>query len=372
MPRGERTWVISLEPFRILHQDSWFVAIDKPEGIHVHPPEDSRNRITREQNGLSRLRDQIGQYLYPVHRLDPATSGVLVYALSKESASRIAGAFAAREVQKEYWAIVRGKAPAHHVIDRPLKRDTTDTFAPASTEIERLAYAEFDPVHRYSWIRARPKTGVYHQIRRHLAGLSHPLIGDVMRGDGRHNRFFREMGLGGMYLRAMTLSFLHPETGEKVRIESGINDRWRKLGPALPWQGPTPLDKLDALGWALGMSVSKIPLVIEFVPGSRLHRESSLTTGQADSTVIRFGDGQEVPVPGDQVVMDEEREGSTRIGLGGMSFEGVEKERFVFWRVRDIHPEPYELPPTSDKLTLDPGLVSRIWLQGEQVYPKTV
>jgi len=120
------------------------------------------------------------------------------------------------------------------------------------------------------------------------------------------------------------------------------------------------------------MSVSKIPLVIEFVPGSRLHRESSLTTGQADSTVIRFGDGQEVPVPGDQVVMDEEREGSTRIGLGGMSFEGVEKERFVFWRVRDIHPEPYELPPTSDKLTLDPGLVSRIWLQGEQVYPKTV
>ena len=372
MATGERGEVDAAPPFRILHQDDWLVAIDKPEGVHVHPPEDSRNRITRDQNGLARLRDQIGQYLYPVHRLDPPTSGVLVYALSSQSASRIAGGFAAREVQKEYWAVVRGKAPERHLIERPLKRDSTDTFAPASTEIERLSYAEFDPVHRYSWILARPKTGVYHQIRRHLAGLAHPLVGDVVRGDGKHNRFFRnDLGLPGLYLRAMTLCFRHPESGKMLKLEAGVNDRWRKLGSALPWQGGSPLDKTGPLGWSQGMSVSKIPLVIEFAPGSRIHREESDRAGERPSAVIRFGNGHEVPMPSDQVVLGEDHEGSARVGLGGMSFEGLEGgDRFVFWRVRDIYSRPEETPETSDKMTLDPSLVSRIWLQGEQVYPR--
>jgi tRNA pseudouridine65 synthase len=226
----------------ILYQDESLVAIDKPWGIHVHPPEDSRVRITAHQNGLAILRDQIGQYLYPVHRLDPATTGVLIYALTKDAASKIHRSLSERRVQKTYWAVVRGFTPEEGVIERPLKRDSSDTMAPALTRYRRLLQVEIpEPVRphpsaRYSWLEVKPHTGVYHQIRRHMTGISHPLVGDSQHGDGEHNRFFRDrLGIPGLLLRATQIVFEHPVTSEPLTIDVGESPLWARVRAEIGW-----------------------------------------------------------------------------------------------------------------------------------------
>lgn len=105
---------------RILHQDERLVAIDKPSGFHVHPPEDTRHRIPRHLNCLHLLRKQIGSYLYPVHRLDGATSGVLLFALDREAAAHVQVQFRERQVTKHYVALVRGWLDDRGAIDSPL------------------------------------------------------------------------------------------------------------------------------------------------------------------------------------------------------------------------------------------------------------
>lgn len=223
--------------FNILYQDEHLVAIDKPAGIHVHPPEVSLGaRITQDQNGLAILRDQIGQYLYPVHRLDAPTTGVLLYALSKEAAAQFQSDLQEQRVHKIYRAVVRGYTPENGEITRPLKRDSTPTLAPAHTRYTTLARTEFPvpvgihPTTRYSLIQASPLTGRYHQLRRHLAGISHPIIGDVMRGDGDHNRFFKnELGIQGLLLRASELHFAHPIGRQPMSLYAPQTPVWTKV-----------------------------------------------------------------------------------------------------------------------------------------------
>jgi tRNA pseudouridine65 synthase len=224
-------------PFDVLRLDREFVAIDKPQGFHVHQPEFPRRRVPKSVTCLPNLRDQINQYLYPVHRLDVGTEGVLVFALSKESANGLCRQFQEGSVNKTYFAMVRGWTDDEGAIDVPLALDSTGDEVDAFTRYKTHARIELPfavgkrhASARYSLVEARPETGRFHQVRRHLARLSHPLLGDAVHGDSHHNRFFRtELGLSGLWLKAKEIDFEHPVTKERVRIQSTWGPRWMKL-----------------------------------------------------------------------------------------------------------------------------------------------
>jgi tRNA pseudouridine65 synthase len=192
-----------------LYQDGCLLAVGKPAGLAVH-----RGMAQDRTFALQLVRDRIGRHVHAVHRLDRATSGVLLFALDPDTAGRMQERFAGGQVEKRYLALVRGVPPESGVIDHPIPRDVDGPRVPAATEFRRLAVFE-----RYALLEARPRTGRRHQIRRHLKHISHPLIGDVRYGKGEHNRLFRErFGLHRLALHAWELAFEHPETGEAVRI----------------------------------------------------------------------------------------------------------------------------------------------------------
>ena len=219
-------------PLSILLHDEDLVCILKPAGFHVHQPERPRRRVATNIVCLAKLRDQIGAHVHPVHRLDVATSGALLFALTKDAASQMGQAFRHGRILKTYYAIVRGHPPDAGEIDEPLRSDSSDEMLAARTTFETLARAELPALigrrrlpARYALVRARPETGRFHQIRRHFARKAHPLIGDAAHGDSYHNRFFREeLGVRGLMLQARGLKFLHPRTGEPVEIEAPFSD----------------------------------------------------------------------------------------------------------------------------------------------------
>ncbi|NOY44324.1 MAG: pseudouridylate synthase [Deltaproteobacteria bacterium] len=227
-------------PLPILYQDDACVAVAKPAGLLVHPVP----KIREKDSVLRRLREHLGRWVYPVHRLDRPTSGALVMALSPEAAQVLAGAFREGRVEKAYHAVVRGWTDPEGEIDRPLRDKETGAVRPARTRYRRLATAELPipvgpfPTARYSLLEVRPLTGRTHQIRRHLSGIAHPVVGDTVHGDGRHNRMFRErLGVPGLLLHARVLVFPSPATGEPVRVTAPFDERWRRALDALGWAG---------------------------------------------------------------------------------------------------------------------------------------
>jgi tRNA pseudouridine65 synthase len=223
--------------FRILYRDDWLVAVDKPAGFQVHQPEDQQHRISRSFDCLFQLRRQIDRYVFPIHRLDRATSGVLLFALDAEAARRTCEQFQKHEVTKTYVCVTRGWTEEQGMTDRPLSDDTpAATKKEARTSYERIARVELPhavgryPTARYSLVRVVPQTGRMHQIRRHFGHLSHPLIGDTIYGDGPHNRFFREqLEIRSLLLKASLLELKHPITGESLKIRSKWNSAWHKV-----------------------------------------------------------------------------------------------------------------------------------------------
>ena len=232
--------------FNILHLEENFVAIEKPPGFHVHQPERPRRRVSPDIVCLPNLRDQLSLYLYPVHRLDVGTDGVLVFALNKFSAGGLCKQFQLGHVKKTYFAIVRGYTEDEGVIDIPLELDSTGELAESLTRYKTHARVELPfavgkrhASARYSLVEAFPETGRFHQVRRHLARLSHPLLGDCVHGDSHHNRFFRtELESPGLWLKAMTIDFSHPTTGERVKIQSAWTDRWHHVFDKLGFVAP--------------------------------------------------------------------------------------------------------------------------------------
>lgn len=197
----------------ILYQDDALAAIAKPAGMAVH-----RGLAADRVVVLGLIRNQLGRRVFPVHRLDRPTSGVLVLALDAGAARRLAEAFEAGTVLKRYLALVRGIAPESGVIDHPIPRRPDGPRVTAVTEFRRLATWE-----RYSLVEAVPRTGRIHQIRRHLKHISHPLIGDVKYGKGEHNRLFRErFGLHRLALHALELRLPHPTTGETLAVTAPL------------------------------------------------------------------------------------------------------------------------------------------------------
>ncbi len=209
-------------PLSILHRCDRLVAVDKPAGMVVHRSEWCRDG----EPVLQRLRDQIGQRVHPLHRLDRATSGVLVFALDADAARHVAAQFAAHTIDKRYLAIVRGWPDAHGVVDYPLAEDANAPAYDAVTEYRRAGVVELPiavgryPTSRYALMDVRPRTGRTHQIRRHFAHLRHPVVGDVGHGDGKHNRMWRcVLGRPGMMLRSVFLALVDMD-GTELRIEA--------------------------------------------------------------------------------------------------------------------------------------------------------
>jgi len=201
------------DPLPLLYSDDRLIAVAKPSGLPVHRGA-SRERIV----ALTLARDRMGRHVYPVHRLDRATSGVLLFALDSEAARRLQEQLEAGTVRKRYLALVRGITPEEGVIDHPIPRDEDGPRVPAVTEYRRLGTFE-----RYSLVEAVPRTGRRHQIRRHLKHISHPLIGDVRYGKGEHNRLFRErFGLCRLALHALEIAFAHPDDGRPLCLAAPV------------------------------------------------------------------------------------------------------------------------------------------------------
>jgi len=170
-------------PMELLYRDEDLVIANKPSGMLVH-----RGWANDRVVAMTEVRNAVGCWVYPVHRLDRGTSGALVFALSSEVAATIGAAFAEGRVRKRYVALVRGIPAEHQVIDHPIPRNPDGPRVDAVTEVERLAVFE----NRYALVAAQPRTGRLHQVRRHLKHISCPIIGDVRYGKGEHNRLFRE------------------------------------------------------------------------------------------------------------------------------------------------------------------------------------
>ncbi|WCE31205.1 tRNA pseudouridine(65) synthase TruC [Vibrio sp. SCSIO 43137] len=233
----------------VVYQDEYLIAVNKPAGMLVH-----RSWLDKHETEfvMQTLRDQIGQHVFPLHRLDRPTSGVLFFALSSEVASDVMPMFANHEMQKTYHAIVRGWIEQGDVLDYPLKEELdkiADKFVSqeqeakeAITEYKPLAKVEVPhstgryPTSRYSLIELQPKTGRKHQLRRHMAHLRHPIVGDTTHGDGKHNRLFREhYDARRLLLHATELSFVHPYSKERIVIKAGFDEIWQRLFSEFGW-----------------------------------------------------------------------------------------------------------------------------------------
>ena len=226
------------ETLEIIYQDAYIVAINKPSNLLVH-----RSWIDKDETrfAIQILRDQIGRYVYPVHRLDKPTSGVLLFALTKETARALSEQMQEGRFKKEYLAVVRGYTDGKGEIDYALKevldkmtdaKARTDKEAQdAITSYEKLAQVELPyPVGRYettrySFLRLSPQTGRKHQLRRHMKHILHPIVGDTKYGRHEHNVFFREQyNAHRLLLHASKLSIEHPVSKEKLVLEAGLDE----------------------------------------------------------------------------------------------------------------------------------------------------
>lgn len=240
------------EDLEILYQDPTMVAIHKPAGMLVH-----RTPLEKSDApaALQLVRDRAGTYVYPCHRLDRPTSGVLVFALEKDAARKLTAAFEERRVGKAYLAVVRGwPEPEADWIDHPLKPKGRDYAPkpdaepkPARTYYRVLATTELPlpagphATARYAMVQAEPETGRLHQIRRHLKHRAHPVIGDTQHGDSEHNRLFREhLHSHRLLLACVRLVLPHPETGEPTEIQCPPAPEMARVIHALGWHTSLP------------------------------------------------------------------------------------------------------------------------------------
>ncbi|AKH70020.1 23S RNA-specific pseudouridylate synthase [Spongiibacter sp. IMCC21906] len=238
------------ETLEILYQDDNLVAVNKPTGLLVH-----RSPIDRHETrfALQLLRNQLGRYVYPLHRLDKPTSGVLLFALSAEFAKAMGASFAQHAIDKRYLAVVRGHCPSEGVVDHPLKEEDKapgQAFAEpqsATTTFRCLAHHQIEaaietyPQSRYSLLELSPLTGRRHQLRRHMKHISHPIIGDAKHGRGRHNRYFAEhFDCPRLLLHSYISSFQHPLSGEKIMIQAPLDEAFSALLQRFSWSDAVP------------------------------------------------------------------------------------------------------------------------------------
>jgi tRNA pseudouridine65 synthase len=209
----------------IIYQDEVMVVINKPNGLLVH-----RSPIAADASefAIQLLRDQLGQKVYPVHRLDRKTSGLLVFALNEEVNKYLQMAFMNREIDKKYVALVRGFVAEKGTIDYALTNEA-GKVQDALTHFSLLQHFEIEVTDgkfstaRYSLVEVNPETGRMHQIRKHFAHIFHPIIGDRPHGCNKQNKFFLEKwGMNMMLLHANELSLNHPVTKQQMTFNANL------------------------------------------------------------------------------------------------------------------------------------------------------
>ena len=221
----------------ILYQDDYIIVINKPSGLLVHKSFYARDA---KVYAIQELRNQIGgQHVYPVHRLDRKTSGVLLFALDKESLKIMNERFASREVEKKYLAILRGWTVDELTIEYDLVNDDNVTQN-AITYFHRLQSVAIDlefnnkPTSRYCLVEAIPETGRMHQLRKHFKHIFHPVLGSRPHGCNKQNKLWLEnYGVTGMMLHAHQLVFNHPVTNERLTVNAKVNEEFSKVGSIL-------------------------------------------------------------------------------------------------------------------------------------------
>ncbi len=228
------------EKLSVIYLDDYLVAINKPNRLLVH-----KTKIAEEQHFFANkmLKEQLGKEVFPVHRIDRATSGVLLFAFRPEGVAQVQALFNGSAIRKEYLAVVRGFVPEKGITDEPLIKHETGVEQTALTEYERLATIELDisvnkyPSSRYSLVRMMPKTGRTHQLRRHFNHMAYPIVGDTKYGDLRHNRMFqREWGVTALLLHARCLSFVSPFDKKEIKIEASLAPDFAKIVETFKWQ----------------------------------------------------------------------------------------------------------------------------------------
>lgn len=215
----------------IVYRDEYIVAINKPHGLLVHK---SFIAADATEFAVQMLRDQIGQHVTPVHRLDRKTSGVLLFALNAEVNRALNIQFDRGEPSKTYWALVRGFTADSETIDYPLMKENGQ-MQEAVTEYKTLQRVEI-PValgkhqtQRYSLVEVKPQTGRMHQIRKHFDHIRHPIIGDRPYGCNKQNKLFLERwNMKTMLLHASELTFQHPISGENLSIRASIHSEFQR------------------------------------------------------------------------------------------------------------------------------------------------
>lgn len=216
----------------ILYQDEFLIAINKPHDLLVH-----RTNIAKDANlfALQILRNQLDKHVYPIHRLDRKTGGVLLFGLNEDILKTMQRQFAERKVFKKYLAIVRGFTKEEEIIDYPIKKEN-DLLQDAITSFRTIERVELNipfgkhMTSRYSLLEAKPLTGRKHQIRKHLAHIQHPIIADRPHGCNKQNKLFKErFGLMTMMLHAWELSFMQPLSKERITIVASIQDEFKRI-----------------------------------------------------------------------------------------------------------------------------------------------
>lgn len=232
----------------ILYRDDELIAINKPAGMLVH-----RSWLDKHETqfAMQTLRDQIGQHVFPIHRLDRPTSGVLLFALNSEMARLMSEQFEQHQIQKSYLAVVRGYLQGEDQIDYPLKvilDKIADKFSQekeaqsAVTDYKGVKTVEMPyavgkhQTARYSLVQLYPQTGRKHQLRRHMKHLFHPIMGDSKYGDLHQNRALAEKsGVERLMLHAHSLYFTHPKTLQKIEIIAPLDHQWQQLFMFFNW-----------------------------------------------------------------------------------------------------------------------------------------
>lgn len=228
----------------IVFEDDYLLCVCKPNNVLVHHAHLSRN-VADEDSLLQLIKNKTGLKVYPIHRLDRKTSGIILLAKQKEFVSKFQELFTNKEIQKTYYGVVRGFSPDTKTIDSPVKGRDAKVHKEALTHLKTLEKVTLDvPVKpydssRYSLVELSPKTGRMHQLRVHSNKISHPLIGDAKYGDKNHDMMFDEsFGWKNLFLHAGELEYVHPFSSEKIILKADFPKDWLELFEKFGWKNP--------------------------------------------------------------------------------------------------------------------------------------
>ncbi len=226
---------------KVIYHDKFLVVVNKPAGLLVH-----RSAIDYHEphNAQEQLQALLSCKVFPVHRLDKPTSGVLLFALNKDTASALALQFQQHEVLKNYIAVVRGHAALEGSIDNPVRdKDAPGKpKKPAVTHYKTLAQMTLPlavdkyPQAQYSLLELQPQSGRRHQLRLHMKHISHPIIGDTSYGKSVHNRFFKDhLNTSRLLLHAQQLTISHPATGKVTCFSADHDAQFQQILAMQQW-----------------------------------------------------------------------------------------------------------------------------------------